>query len=244
MIARCLGLLVVLGLIAGAGALLRPDLVARASQRLGLSEPQVQRDFYRQMVGHHARVARAVAPGAVLFLGSSSVQGLNVLRVTPRGINFGIGGDTTGGLLDRLDKLPLAKAGAVVLAIGRNDLVHGAPAEALRSFEQILAAIPASVPVFVNGTQPVAPPAEFPWLKTPRNSVERFNAGIRQRCEARAGCSYIPLDQVLAGPDGYFLARFRERDGLHLNRAGYRRWMAMLREALESRGIGVATDPL
>ena len=53
-------------------------------------------------------------------------RAMRVTEVAARGINYGIGGDTTEGVLARLPEYnSLGRAAAVVLAIGDNDLQRG-----------------------------------------------------------------------------------------------------------------------
>ena len=56
-----------------------------------------------------------------MFLGDSHVQGLAVSSITPNAVNLGIGGNTTVGLIQRLQNLKsLQLARTVVIAIGYN----------------------------------------------------------------------------------------------------------------------------
>lgn len=58
------------------------------------------------------------------FLGDSITQSLNVNSVTDRGVNYGIGGDTSLGLLNRLEYYnSLKKADKILVAIGINDFI-------------------------------------------------------------------------------------------------------------------------
>jgi hypothetical protein len=82
-------------------------------------------------------------PGAVVFLGDSITQGWKTLaKVFPdfKVVNRGIGGDTTRGVLYRLNADVLAlKPAAVVLLIGINDLgLGGKPEDIANNIKTIL----------------------------------------------------------------------------------------------------------
>src|ERR1700743_2784823 len=133
------GACLVVGMAAGIGlGLLRPDWLRRLAKKLGLGNPY-QRWFYHQNVAFHRRVDVCVPDRAVLFLGDSFIQGLCVAEAADHGINYGIGGDTTEGLLSRLSVYAsLARARAAVIAIGDNDLRRGrTEAEIVANYRKI-----------------------------------------------------------------------------------------------------------
>src|SRR5262245_21550491 len=84
----------------------KTDLLPRFGRRMGMLPPlppaPAQRPVYQQIQAFQIKVDGNVPDGSVLFFGDSLVQGLCVVAVTPNAVNFGIGGDTTAGLLDRL----------------------------------------------------------------------------------------------------------------------------------------------
>lgn len=223
--------------------LARPDLAARGGARLGIHDRPELGHFYRQMVGHHRRVAREVAPGSVLFYGSSSVQGLNVLRVSPVGVNFGIGGDTTRGLRERLvDERLLRSAAAVVLAIGRNDRRWRGVAETLAIHEQVVARIPASVPIVMSGVQPYSVLEIERVESLDPAGLAVLNEGIRAICSRRPLCVHVALEEHVRDAAGFLSPDYHEADGVHLNRRGYRIWHKLLRDAVAAIGAPAASQ--
>ncbi len=132
------------GVVFGIGfALARPGLLRRVAKKLGLPDGN-QRWFYEQTVAFHRRMDDCVPDQAVLFIGDSFIQGLCVTEVAAKSINYGIGGDTTEGLLARLPHYPsLNRARAVVVSVGENDLRKGrTPADINLSYGRILARLP------------------------------------------------------------------------------------------------------
>ncbi len=83
-----------------------------------LQHASERRELFRAQQGR-------VQPGAIVFLGSSTVEQFPLEQVFPGKpcLNRGINGDTLGDLIKRLpDSLPLAEPAALVVAIGGNDL--------------------------------------------------------------------------------------------------------------------------
>jgi hypothetical protein len=95
----------------------RPDLAMRLHRALAGAVPD-EAALVATMRRHHPRLAENIEPGAVLFAGSSSVQGLDVRAVVDRAVNLGIGSDTVAGVLERWPARAVEQARAVVLAIG------------------------------------------------------------------------------------------------------------------------------
>ena len=104
------------------GLIVKFDAVQRMAQKFDLIESR-HAWHYRQMLGFHRHIDACVPKGAVLFIGDSFIQSMCVAAITEKAVNFGIGGDTTEGVLKRLPRYTsIKRARAIVLAIGYNDL--------------------------------------------------------------------------------------------------------------------------
>jgi lysophospholipase L1-like esterase len=216
-----------LGLLIG-----RPDLAMRLHRQVAGDAPEATR-FVVSMRGHHERLVDNVEPGAVLFVGASSVQGHDVGAVADRAVNLGIGSDTVAGVLQRWPARAIEQARAVVLAIGFNDLAHE-PVEVVRDrFAELLARVPAEQPVVVSGVQSVGAVAiaDRPGLDA---RIVQLNHGYRALCADRPRCQYVDTAAALARCPG---EPVHEPDGVHLGPAGYRCWKAALRVALEALDV-------
>jgi lysophospholipase L1-like esterase len=143
--------------------------------------------------------------------------------------NRGIGGDTVAQLTERIDTAidsPLA----VSLLAGTNDLQRGEPADPAsiaHRFRDLVAQIRARephVPILVNSVMPRA--VKF------ADDIELINARYRE-IAVEFDAQYLDLWPVLAAPDRS-LRRELTPDGLHLNAAGYREWVELLRPTLEA----------
>jgi lysophospholipase L1-like esterase len=169
---------------------------------------------------------------AVVFLGDSIVQGWEEglaaafpgVKVADRGID----GDTTRGLLLRLDADVLALApAAVVLLIGTNDLEEGAAPELIAgNLRLLLAALRRHDP-----HMPVLLCQVFPSSATRKRPASRIRALNALYLAAVKGDPQItPVDTwtLFADADGDAPAS-EFPDLLHPNAAGYAKWADALR---------------
>jgi len=182
---------------------------------------------------------------AVVFLGDSITQGWgDDLKGAFPGLkvaNRGISGDTTRGVLIRLDGDVLAlEPAAVVLLIGTNDLEEGATPEVIAAnLKRILAALwrqNPKLPVLLN---PVFPSAAS--QKRPADQIRKLNALYAAAVKGDARVLMPDTWTLFAGPEGD--ARKSEfPDLLHPNDQGYALWAAALRPVLATLGF-VEAEP-
>lgn len=178
--------------------------------------------------------------GAVVFLGDSITQGWGerLARHFPdlKAANRGISGDTTRGLLLRLEEDVLAvNPSAVVLLIGTNDLEEQAhPWTIASNIRLLLARLKAhdpAVPVVVCQVMPSSDAKRRPAYK-----IKRLNLLIREATKDQPQVVHLDTWTLFATPQGDAdPAEFP--DLLHLNDAGYAKWAAALRPILETLGV-------
>jgi len=189
-------------------------------------------EHHRRMLGYHARMDANVPDGAVLFFGDSLVQGLCVSAVTPHGINFGIGGDTSTLLRARQPLYAsIDRASAVILAVGINDLAVLEPEQIGTNIEAFINALPAHLPVLVQGVLPVDRRTARPWTGRSPARLAALNAHLLELAETRGHVHYVaPPSELREGDD--LAARFHDGRGLHLNALGNAIWIGSLQQAL------------
>jgi lysophospholipase L1-like esterase len=185
--------------------------------------------------------------GATVFLGDSITQGwgggLGAAFPGIKVANRGISGDTTRGMLLRLqdDVLTLDPA-AVVLLAGTNDLEEGATPETIAgNLELILGALErhdARLPVVLCQVFPSATAK-----KRPADQIKTLNSLYLALARKHPRVTYLETWPLFAGPDGdATLAEFP--DLLHPNEAGYARWAAALRPVFATFGLSeTSADP-
>jgi lysophospholipase L1-like esterase len=182
---------------------------------------------------------------AVVFLGDSITQGwgTDFKNCFPgmKLANRGIGGDTTRGMLIRLEEDVLdLNPSAIVLLMGTNDIEVGIEPEAIaRNVQKILAAIQAkspSVPIVLCRIFPSS--AE---KSRPADTIRRVNALYDAAAKGDPQITVLDTWTLFASADGDANSEWF-RDLLHLNPAGYERWAGALRPVFATLGF-IETEP-
>lgn len=173
--------------------------------------------------------------GALVFLGDSITQGwgddvggsLPGVKVANRGIS----GDTTRGMLIRLqdDVLALNPKG-IVLLMGTNDLEEGATPEVIAgNFKLIIAAIKQhnpKLPIVVCQTFPSSAS-----MKRPADKIKALNAQYAAAVKGDPQVIVLDTWTLFANAEGDAKAE-EFPDLLHPNEIGYKKWAAALRPIL------------
>lgn len=164
----------------------------------------------------------------IVFLGDSMTDRGDWSQLYPQVnlVNRGIGGDTTLGLLQRLNQVIQLAPPKIFLMIGTNDLCYNRSIEdALDNYDKILGILHANLPdtkIYVESVLPFNDTL-FPsnCLRTNEN-ILRLNQGIRQLAY-KFNDPYIDLVPDFQDSNGRLLAEYTV-DGLHLNDTGYALW--------------------
>jgi lysophospholipase L1-like esterase len=183
--------------------------------------------------------------GAFVFLGDSITQGwgdtMGNSFAGMKAANRGISGDTTRGVLIRLQEDVLAlKPSGVVLLIGTNDLEEGAEPETIvGNLKFILAALKQH-----NARMPIVLCQVFPSSeskKRPADKIKRINQLYAAAVKGDAQVMLIETWTLFANAQGD--AKPEEfPDLLHPNQAGYAKWAAGLRPIFATLGF-LETEP-
>ena len=203
--------------------------------------------FRKSWVQKRSAWARQVAEDqkALVFLGDSITQGwgdtLGGAFPGAKVANRGISGDTTRGVLLRLeeDVLSLHPSG-VVLLIGTNDLEENADPEIIAAnLKLILAALKKA-----DSSMPIVLCQVFPSstsMKRPAEKIKQINQLYAAAVKGDAQVTFIQTWLLFA--DGNGDARQAEfPDLLHPNKAGYAKWAAALTPILSTLGF-VENEP-
>ena len=167
--------------------------------------------------------------GEIIFLGDSITDGGNWTEMFPnaRVKNRGISGDTTQGILDRLDEVVESKPAKIFLMIGINDLALGlSEKEILANVKRIVQQIRRHSPdtsIYLESMLPVNPDfGLFPGHTRKRDEVLNINK-VLERMAEDYGLRYVDLYRLFAGKDEKLRPELTN-DGLHLTGAGYALW--------------------
>ncbi len=178
--------------------------------------------------------------GAVVFFGDSITQGwgddmkgaFGEMKVANRGIS----GDTTRGMLIRLQEDVLSlNPSAVVMLMGTNDLEEGASASQIAgNVRLIIAAMKqhrADLPIILNL---VFPSSET--KKRPVDQIRQINESLAAVAKGDDQITVVDTWTLFAGEDGDAKAA-EFPDLLHPNEAGYAKWAAALNPIFATLGL-------
>lgn len=148
--------------------------------------------------------------------------------------NRGICGDTTEGILNRLDEIVESKPNKLFLLIGINDINQGRTVEDIfNSYKQILERVKNKTPetkIFVQSILPVNS------QKFPNHAVNEKIVQLNARLRLLANdflLQYIDLFSSFLDSN-HELDEQYTTDGIHLNGSGYLRWKEIIEKNVVS----------
>ncbi len=162
------------------------------------------------------------------MLGDSITAGgfWNELLPSQQVRNRGIDGDTTEGVLKRLDQVLPGRPAKVFLLIGTNDVSLGTPIRKIaHNVERIIDAIQSNSPetrVYLESV--------FPRTPKMANRLRQLNT-LYADLALRRDLTYLDFWPILADEKGAIRSEF-SNDNLHLTGAGYIAWVQQLRACL------------
>ena len=177
---------------------------------------------YRRMLMYHKRSVETVPDDALILIGDSFVQGLCVTAIAPNSINYGIGADTTSGVLQRLPVYShaLKRAQAIVIIVGSNDFKFRSVPAALENYRLILSELPDSCTTIVSSVLPVDESA-LKRLAGRNQQIAEFNRGLKQVVSQYTNVVFLDNTAYFDTDGDRFLDEgFHRGDGLHLNTKG------------------------
>lgn len=168
--------------------------------------------------------------GGVVFLGDSITEGWKSLpQDFPnfKTVNRGIGGDTTRGVLYRLDADVLSlKPKAIVLLIGTNDIGNDAdPSDVADNIKAILKGVRQKYPKMPVIVCEVMPSSEK--KQRPAAKIEELNKLIKSDVRWKSHTYLCDTWSIYADANGDAPKNIFP-DLLHPNAAGYAKWTAAL----------------
>lgn len=173
--------------------------------------------------------------GEIIFLGNSITDTAewSELFGNKRVKNRGISGDTSFGVLARLGEVTAGKPAKVFLMIGINDLSRNVPDSLLiRNYQRIVQQIRSESSYTKIYLQSILPTndafTKFPKHQGKEAHIRALNDTL-QTLARQTGQTFVDLRPYLSDTNGKLDSRYTN-DGLHLNGAGYARWVMALRE--------------
>jgi lysophospholipase L1-like esterase len=248
-VATFLTSLSVIVLLAGCGAPARDvsHYPADATVLPGKGPLQTWPGFTNVWAERHAAWRRNTnnESGAVVFLGDSITQGWTTLaKDFPdiKVVNRGIGGDTTRGVLYRLNADVLAlKPAAVVLLIGINDIgMGGKPEDIAANIKAILLELKQSnphMPVIVCKVMPSSTQQH-----RPADQIEQLNVLVDEIVKSDPQSIRCDTWSIYADENGE-CKKGEFPDLLHPNAIGYAKWANALKPIFAKLNLGAEKAP-
>lgn len=151
----------------------------------------------------------------IVFLGDSLTERANWNELYPNltTLNRGIGGDTTEGILMRIDEVMTHHPKMIVIMAGLNDLAHGisidSAAENMQSIIERVHALDENTMIIVESVI---------WAQdVDQGDINRLNSKYEELCINTDWAEYIDVSAPFL--DGGYLYG---EDGIHLNGEGYK----------------------
>jgi lysophospholipase L1-like esterase len=174
----------------------------------------------------------------IIFLGNSITDGSewSELLKNPKAKNRGISGDTSEGVLFRLQQVTRMQPAKVFLLIGINDLSKNiSPDTVYVNICKIVSRINTQSPktkVYVQSILPVNNTFKSFSNHTCRTpQVKELNGRLKNICP-KLGAVYVDLFNELRNPNDDLLNPMYTNDGLHLVGEGYKAWAKIIQPLL------------
>lgn len=217
-------ILVVIGLFAG-------FLVSEYRNNVSCDQ---NAEYNETQSAHLRRLDGASADGRVVFLGSSTFQGLDVSAITPFGLNLSVGGDSLQGLIKRsMGYRSLTMARAVVINIGLNDLIERCDQHSM-NVESLFSLMPIETPIVLVGIQELSTAGDSCKGDDLSTKIVEFNQRLSKGCLGRGGggCRFVS-NPVTVGMDESARRKILEPDGIHLSKNGYKLLSSAIMQELD-----------
>ena len=166
---------------------------------------------------------------SILFIGDSITDYCEWDDLTEKDniINMGIAGDTTTGILNRLDVVFKVNPKKVFIMVGINDLRKGEIVdEVINNYKTIVDSMREKLPtttIYIQSTLPLNNELTSDIEKTDVKSIIKLNNGIKS-LENNSSIFYIDLfSKFSVGNDNELNEKF-SKDGVHLNGDAYLLW--------------------
>ncbi|MCT7980362.1 GDSL-type esterase/lipase family protein [Laspinema olomoucense] len=201
--------------------------------QIGTTPPETSSPSWADIYYQHRRSVFEGLPKVsrpIIFLGDSLTDSCewNEILNHPQILNRGIIGDTTDGVLERLNPILASQPRQIFLMIGINDLARKKDlSEILANYQQILATIQQQSPqteVYVKSVLPIHPRL---FEEGPSNELIRNLNTQLQQLSDNFSYSYIDLHRQFVDENQQLDERYT-LDGLHLNGTAYLIWKAAI----------------
>lgn len=169
-------------------------------------------------------------PGGVLFIGSSSIRLWHTLAEDFPGvdvINRGFGGSEIADSTELAQRIVVPyRPRMILLYAGDNDLANRrTPRQVRDDFSAFVTRVRKDLPDVRIAFIAIKPSLARAHLL---DKMREANALVREDAASRRDVAFIDVFTPMMTPDGKVRGELFVEDGLHLNRAGYELWKAVI----------------
>ena len=214
-------------------------LILTCSGRLETREKEYY-PYWNQRASHFKTLPDT--EGEIIFLGDSITDGCSWTEMFQNLCvkNRGISGDTTEGVIDRLDEVLESNPDKIFLMIGINDLGGGESADqVINNIKRIVRNIQKKTPettLILEGILPVNPDFDlFPNYMTKTQEILTVNRELKKFAK-KENITYVDLYSLFVNKDNKLNPEYTN-DGLHLLGSGYLIWKKAVEKYIERKGI-------
>ncbi|MCP4745253.1 MAG: GDSL family lipase [Desulfobacteraceae bacterium] len=215
--------------------LAKSDFVDRVKMKFGINHSSYEfTKFYHEMISYHERMDGNIPKNSTIFIGDSITQSLAVSAIKTNSVNFGIGSDTSLGVLERIKKYQsINTANIIVVAIGINDLKFREPDEVLVNYIKIIKSIPITTKIIFSSVLPVN---ENFLLNSNINNknISYLNLKLEGICSLYSNVYFLNVSKLLTDKFLNLSNTYHVGDGVHLNKEGYDIWIRSLNRKINS----------
>lgn len=213
--------------------LIKTDISSKIYNKLSFNTPDTEiTPYYNQLLSFQARIDKNTQDNSVFFIGDSLIQGLAVSTIHSKAINFGIGGDTSLGVIQRIPQYTsLSQARLVVISVGINDLDYRKNQQILTNYNKITQLIPPNTPILFSAVLPVN--EALVKHEKLNKRIQQLNRMLYTQCKNNDRLHFINITSALTDSTGNLLNRYDIGDGLHLNAIGNTIWIEALKSGIE-----------
>lgn len=199
---------------------------------------QLNYEQWVEILKSEAKVAALKPPQHLSILAGDSLSLWFPSELLPENrywLNQAISGETTEGLLKRLDLFDRTQPQVIFVMIGINDLIRGVSDEVIlenqRQIIRYLRRKHPSAEIFVQSILPHGG-EQSTWegkerlLAIKNSRIQQLNQQL-QTIATTQGVKYLDLYSLFANQEGYLRSEFTT-DGLHLSPEGYMVWRTAL----------------
>lgn len=212
---------------------------------------QLSYEKWLEILKQEASVAESNRPSNLAVIAGDSLSLWFPSDLLPEGMNWlnqGISGETSGGLLKRLNFFSRTQPKRIWVMIGINDLIRAkSDREIIDNYQKIITNLVKTHPKTKIIIQSILPHAgeAISWegreklLAIPNSRIRQLNSQI-QDLATKNKASFLNLYPLFSDSQGNLKPEF-STDGLHLSREGYLTWrsaMILFGRELGSGGVG------